>query len=116
MLRLASDADVHGDVVRGLRRREPGIDLVRVQDAGLRTADDIAILEWAAGEGRVLITRDRKTLLGTAYERVQAGLPMPGVIVLLNRLLMGQAIEQILIVAECSTLAEMKDRVVFLPL
>ena len=55
-------------------------------------------------------------MLGTAYERVQAGLPMPGVIVLLNRLLMGQAIEQILIVAECSTLAEMKDRVVFLPL
>lgn len=27
MLRLASDADVHGDVLRGLRRRLPAIDL-----------------------------------------------------------------------------------------
>ncbi len=32
MLRLASDADVHGDILRGLRRRRPEIDLVRVQD------------------------------------------------------------------------------------
>lgn len=30
MLRLASDADVHGDILRGLRRRCPEIDLVRV--------------------------------------------------------------------------------------
>ena len=33
MLRLASDADVHGDIIRGLRRRLPDIDLVRAQDA-----------------------------------------------------------------------------------
>jgi len=33
MLRLASDADVHGDIVRGLRRRLPEIDLIRAQDA-----------------------------------------------------------------------------------
>ena len=33
MLRLASDADVHGEIIRGLRRRLPEIDLVRAQDA-----------------------------------------------------------------------------------
>lgn len=33
MLRLASDADVHGEIIRGLRRRLPEIDLLRVQDA-----------------------------------------------------------------------------------
>jgi hypothetical protein len=27
MLRLASDADVHGEIIRGLRRRLPEIDL-----------------------------------------------------------------------------------------
>jgi uncharacterized protein with PIN domain len=116
MLRLASDADIHGDVIRGLRRRKPGLDLVRVQDVGLRTADDATILEWAATEGRVLITRDRKTLVGTAYQRVKAGLPLPGVIVFRHRLSIGQAIEEILTVASCSTEDEMKDRVVFLPL
>ena len=35
MLRLASDEDVHGDVIRGLLRREPGLDIVRVVDVGL---------------------------------------------------------------------------------
>ena len=116
MLRLATDADVHGDVIRGLRRREPGLDLVRVQDVGLRTADDAAILDWAATQGRVLITRDRKTLVGTAYQRVKAGLPMPGVIVFRHRLDIGRSIEEILTVALCSTEHEIKDRVVFLPL
>ncbi len=33
MLRLASDADVHGDILHGLHRRMPEIDPVRVQDA-----------------------------------------------------------------------------------
>jgi hypothetical protein len=116
MLRLASDADVHGDVVRGLRRREPALDLVRVQDAALRIADDSTILSWAADQRRVLISRDRKTLVGTAYDRVEADMPMPGVIILGNRLTIGQAIEEILIVAACSSEDELKDRVVFLPL
>jgi hypothetical protein len=33
MLRLASDADVHGGILHGLHRRLPEIDLVRIQDA-----------------------------------------------------------------------------------
>lgn len=32
MLRLASDADVHGEILRELRRRLPEIDLMRVQE------------------------------------------------------------------------------------
>ena len=36
MLRLLTDEDVHGDIVDGLRRRQPALDLVRVQDVGLR--------------------------------------------------------------------------------
>jgi predicted nuclease of predicted toxin-antitoxin system len=75
MLRLASDADIYGEVVRGLRRREPALDIVRVQDVGLGTAEDAVILEWSTSQGRILISRDRKTLVRAAYERVKAGLP-----------------------------------------
>src|SRR5438067_3456038 len=35
MLRLVSDEDVHEDILRGLRRREPSLDLVRAVDVGL---------------------------------------------------------------------------------
>jgi hypothetical protein len=36
MLRLIRDADVHGDIVRCVRGRNPGIDLVRAQEVGRR--------------------------------------------------------------------------------
>jgi len=58
MLRLISDADVHGHIVRGLRGRNPGIDLVRAHEVGLRAAKDSVILEWAAVQNRIVITQD----------------------------------------------------------
>jgi hypothetical protein len=49
MLRLASDADVHGDIVRGLRRRLRELDLVRVQGALPEGTPDPEVLAWACG-------------------------------------------------------------------
>ena len=57
MLRLLTDENFNGSIVRGLVRRQPEIDLVRVQDIGLSRADDRAVLAWAAHEGRVLLTQ-----------------------------------------------------------
>ena len=92
MLRLASDADVHGDIIRGLRRRSPDIDLVRVQDALPERTPDPEVLAWAAAQDRVLITNDRNTMVGFAYQRVTAGEPMPGVIATTNEQSIGSAI------------------------
>jgi len=44
MLRLAADGNLNNDLVRGMLRREPGVDIVRIQDAGLSGADDPAVL------------------------------------------------------------------------
>src|SRR5437660_776260 len=78
MIPLITDEDLDGNITRGLRRRAPDIDLVRVQDVGLSGADDPVVLEWAAQAGRVLLTQDVSTMSGHAYARVMAGLPMPG--------------------------------------
>ena len=64
MLRLASDADVHGAIIRGLRRRLPGIDLLRAQDVLAARTPDAQVLAWAAAENRVLVTNDRNTMVG----------------------------------------------------
>ena|SRR5438128_1067381 len=116
MLRLASDEDVHGGIIRGLRRQCPSLDLVRLRDVGLQHTPDPVILEWAAREGRILISRDRRTLVRDAWGRVQAGEPMPGILALRRRIGVGQAIEEILLVVQCYTADEMKDQVVYLPL
>jgi predicted nuclease of predicted toxin-antitoxin system len=116
MLRLLSDADVPGQLIRGLRRRQPQIDLVRAQDVGLRTALDPAILEWAAAERRIVISRDVGTMVAHAYDRVRAALPMPGVFILRSGLTIGQLIDEILLIDFCSEPWEWQDQVVWLPL
>jgi hypothetical protein len=118
MLRLASDADVHGELIRGLRRRQPTLDLVRVQDALPEGTPDPEVLAWAAAEGRILITNDRNTMVGFAWRRTTVeGLPMPGLIVTTADQSIGSAIDDILLIAECMPEAEFLDQaVLFLPL
>lgn len=66
MLRLVSDEDVHDDIVRGLRRRESTVDLVRAIDVGLGQTPDPDILAWAASTQRILLTGDLNTMIGFA--------------------------------------------------
>ena len=116
MLRLVADENFHGDIVRGLRRRSPDLDVVRIQDVGLSGADDPAVLEWAALEGRVLLTHDVRTITRYAYERVRAGLPMPGVFEVRRAVSIGGAIEDLLLLVECSQDGEWEGQVRYLPL
>ena len=116
MLRLASDADVHGDIIRGLRRRLPDIDLVRAQNTLPEGTSDPEVLAWAAAEDRVLITNDRNTMVGFAYQRVAAEVPMPGLIATTNEQSIGEAIHDILLLAEYMPEEEIRNQVVvFLP-
>lgn len=97
MLPLATDEDVHEDIVRGLRRREPVLDVVRVVDVGLDHTPDPLILEWAAGEERILVTGDLNSMVGFARSRVQSGLLMPGVLALKENIGIGRVIDDILL-------------------
>ena len=117
MLRLASDADVHGAIIRGLRRRLPTIDLVRVQDALPAGTPDHEVLTWATVANRALITNDRNTMLGLAYQRAAEGASVPGLIATTNEQSIGSAIDDILVVADCMSEQELRDQIiVFLPL
>ncbi len=117
MLQLATDGDVHGDIVRGLRRRCPQLDLVRVQDALPEGVSDLVVLAWAGAVNRVLITNDRNTMIGFALHRVSSGESMPGLIVTTTQQSIGSAIEDILLIAECALEAEIREQViVYLPL
>jgi len=117
MLPLASDADVHGDIVRGLQRREPELDLVRVQDALPEGASDPEVLAWAALENRVLITNDRSSMLGFAFERVSSRDVLPGLIATTLLQSIGSAIDDILLIAHVMSREEIADRIViYLPL
>ncbi len=116
MLLLAADENFNNDIVRGLLRRNPHLNILRVQDAGLSGADDMAVLEWAAREGRVLLTHDASTFTHYTYERVKGGKPMPGVFEVGHDLPVGSVIEDILLIAECSLEGEWEGQIRYLPL
>lgn len=115
MILLAADENFNNNVLRALRHRQPQVDIVRVQDAGLRGADDPSILEWAAARGRILLTHDVTTMAHFAFERVRAGLPMAGVLVVDPYLAIGAIVDDILLVVECSLEGEWDARVGFVP-
>lgn len=116
MLRLAADENFNHDIIRGLLRRRPNLGLVRVQDAGLSGADDPAVLAWTAREGRILLTHDVQTITKHAYARVQSGESMPGVFEVSRAVTVGVAIEDILLLVECSVNSEWEGQVRYLPL
>jgi hypothetical protein len=113
MLRLASDANVHDGILRGLLTI-PGLDLTRVQDSLPEGVSDPTILEWAATEKRVLITCDRKTMIGFARERQRRKMDVPGLIVLCQRVPIGLAIADIALIAGCMRLEEIRERLCIL--
>ena len=116
MLRLAADENLNNDIIRGILRRNPEVDIVRVQDAGLSGGDDPTVLEWAAKQGRILITHDVGTVTRYAYERVRSGKSMPGVFEVSRSLPTGAAIEDILLLVECSLEGEWEGQIRYLPL
>ena len=116
MLRLAADENFNNDIVRGLIRRKPDVDIVRVQDVDLAGADDPTVLEWAGAEGRAIVTHDVSTMSEHAYERVAAGRPMPGVFETDQSISISRVIEDLLLIVECSLPDEWEGRVVHLPL
>jgi hypothetical protein len=116
MLRLAADENFNHEIVRGLLRRRPEVDIVTVQGAGLSGADDPALLEWTAREGRTLLTHDVSTMTHHAYERVRNGLPMPGVFEVTRRISVGTAIEDLLLLVDCSLEGVWEGQVRYLPL
>ena len=115
MLILAADENFN-NIVRGLLRRRPDIDIVRIQDAGLSGANDPTVLAWSADEGRILLTHDVSTITRYAYERVEAGLPMPGVFEVNLAVSLGQAIDDLLLLVECSFENEWEGQIVYVPL
>ncbi len=116
MLRLAADENFNNDIVRGLVRRKPDVDIVRAQDVGLSGAGDAAVLEWAANDGRVLVTHDAATLTKHAYDRVRAERRMPGVFEVSPSVPIGPAINDLVLIVECSLDREWEGQVRYLPL
>ena len=115
-MRFLADENFDNRIIRGLLRREPSLDIVRVQDFEIAGADDDAVLAWLAEAGRVLLTHDQRTVPIYAYERISAGKAVAGAVIVPDALSVSLAIEEILLIAEASSIDEWVNQVQRLPL
>ena len=65
---------------------------------------------------RVLLTHDVSTITRYAYERVRSGRAMPGIFEARPSLPLGQIIEDLILLAECSHDGEWEGQIRYLPL
>ena len=95
MLALLIDENFDQRILRGLRLRLTNLDYLIVQDIGLGGLDDPALLEWAAREGRVIVTHDVNSMTMFSSERLKQSMPMPGIIIVPEDLEIGRAIDDL---------------------
>ena len=116
MLRLVTDENFSRRILNGLLGNESIMDVVRVQDVGLLGADDPSILEWAAQEGRIVLTHDKRMMISFAYQRILANKPMPGLFVVQRSGDVGEVINDLLVLAGASFTDEFDGQVWHIPL
>jgi hypothetical protein len=116
MLRYLADENFHGDITRGLRLRQNSLDIIRVQDTEIAGAEDSTVLTWAAQSRRIVLTHDRTTMPYFARERLVSGDQLSGLFVVNDRMQVGQAIDELLLLAEFTDADEWANVVLYLPL
>ena len=70
-----ADGDLKFAIVKAVRRREPAIDFASAREAELEGVSDPEVLERAAGDERVLVSHDRRTILKYFRNHLAAGSP-----------------------------------------
>jgi len=116
MIRLLTDENFDNNILGGLIRRLPQLDVVSVKQAGLAGKPDIFLLRWAAKENRTILTHDKKTMTKYANELLAQGEPMAGVLFVPNSLPIGRAINDLEIALECYSEWEIRNSTLHLPL
>jgi len=108
------DENVHRAITTGLRQRD--VDVLTVQEDGLRSFPDPMILDRATELQRVLFTQD-EDFLAEANRRQAEGINFYGVIYTHKLIVsIGECVRDLEIIAKACERSEFANRVQYLPL
>lgn len=114
-MKFLADENFNNDILRGVWRRIPDAHFTRVQDTEIAGAEDPRILEYAAEQGYLLLTHDVNTMRGYFYDRVQANLPAPGLLLVHKETPVGRVIDALELLILASDLSEWWGQAVYIP-
>jgi hypothetical protein len=113
-VRFQADADLNEDIVKGVLRREPGIDFRTATSAGLGGLSDLEVLALAAEEGRIVVSHDRRTMPRTFAEFIRKR-TSPGLFLISQKTDLLLAIESVLLVWIASEAEDWTNRMATIP-
>lgn len=113
-IRFQADADLHVPIVKGLRRREPAIEFITANEAGLAGMDDRSVLVLSAATGRLLVSHDVSSMPEAFFRFIQEQ-TSPGVILISQELSYREAIEGLLRVWSSTEAEDWQNVLSFLP-
>jgi predicted nuclease of predicted toxin-antitoxin system len=115
-MKLLFDEHIDRDILNGLIRKSVRAEIVLAVDMELQGKSDAELLEWAATHGYIVLSKDKSTMSNFAYTRMQEGLKMPGVILVTRELSIGETIENLMLLIECTTEDEFENRIYPIPI
>jgi len=116
MIRFLADADLNEGIVAGCLRREPEMDFLSANEADLEGVPDPEVLALAASQDRILVSHDFQTMPRHFGDFLQAGNSSPGVLLVPQRLPIGDAIEELVLIWAASDADEWQNRILKIPL
>jgi len=112
-----ADENFRNAIIRGLRRRNPGFDILRAQDIEkISGEDDRALLSFATTEGRVIVTHDLSTMVPAMRSHLRSAPRCAPIVFVPDALPVSAAIDDLLLLDECATEADWSAGVLYLPL
>jgi len=107
-----ADECFNNDIIRGLLRRLPDLDLVRAQDIfEVAGRDDESLLAWARKNDRVVLTHDLSTMLPALQHQSTFA-----IVLVPDSLPIARIIEDLLLLDQCSRESDWAAGVIYLPL
>jgi predicted nuclease of predicted toxin-antitoxin system len=116
MIRFLADADLNEGIVAGCLRREPMMDFLPANEADLEGVPDPEVLALAAEHNRILVSHDFQTMPRHFGEFLQTAGSSPGVILVPQRLLVAEAIDELVLIWCASESEEWTNRILRIPL
>lgn len=116
MIRILLDQNFDHRISDGLLRRIPELDVDSTERLGVKKFADDSILTLAAELGRVVFTHDKRIFPGFARKKIEAGEKMCGLIVVSDRIPIGEAIYELELLILCTADDEWENSVVRVPI
>ncbi len=114
-MKFLADENFNNDILRGVWRRLPDAQMIRVQDTEIASADDPRVLEYAAQHGYIVLSHDVNTMRGYFYDRVTAELPVSGLFLVHKQTPIAEVIDTLELIILASDESEWMGQATYIP-